>query len=325
MSIDKARLDKSWHRLSFYLHQGISTLLPYGLWQRQTEQLIAALAYYSESEQQQILARVAHMNRLSHPFALHPPIQTLRRFRLKGHNSSYYLDLIAGLKYFPQDLPFAYRFGDVTDVPEQPSFVKSRPITADNYNSVLLKLDSVRHFYIPPDHTAYADKKPLLVWRGAAHQPHRQTFLARFHQHRWCDVGCVHAKSLHTPYHREYLSIDAQRQYRFILSLEGNDVATNLKWIMASDSLCFMRRPRYETWFGEALLEPEKHYVLLRDDYADLEEKLHYYRENTDAARQIITNANQYVRQFTDHKKERLITLLVIQRYFALCQNHTYK
>lgn len=320
--INKARLNKARHRLSFYLYHGIAAKLPYRLWQNQCADLIANLANYSDSEQQQILTRVGHMIRLSSPFTLHEPTQTLRHFHRKGHNSSYYLDLVNALKYFPQDNPFAYLFGDVTDVPEQPCFVKSRPIVANNHNSVLLKLDSVRHFYIPPERMAYADKKPLLVWRGAAHQPHRQAFLARFYNHPWCDVGCVHNKSLNTPYHREYLSIDEQRQYRFILSLEGNDVATNLKWIMASDSLCFMPRPRYETWFGEGLLKPGKHYVLLRDDYADLEEKLRYYRDNSAAACKIIANANQYLRQFTDYKKERLITLLVIQRYFALSQNN---
>jgi len=35
-----------------------------------------------------------------------------------------------------------------------------------------------------------------------------------------------------------YLSIDQQRRLPLHRSLEGNDVATNLKWIMSSNSLC---------------------------------------------------------------------------------------
>jgi len=72
------------------------------------------------------------------------------------------------------------------------------------------------------------------------------------------------------------MTIDEQLEYKFILSLEGNDVATNLKWIMSSNSLAFMPRPKYETWFMEGNLVPNHHYILIKDDYSDLEERLKY-------------------------------------------------
>ena len=44
--------------------------------------------------------------------------------------------------------------------------------------------------------------------------------------------------------------------YKFILAIEGYDVATNLKWIMSSNSLAVMPRPTYATWFMEGTLIP---------------------------------------------------------------------
>ena len=61
--------------------------------------------------------------------------------------------------------------------------------------------------------------------------------------------------------------------YKFIVALEGNDVASNPKWIMFSNSVAVMPKPRFETWFMEGRLIPNYHYVEIRDDYADLTEK----------------------------------------------------
>jgi hypothetical protein len=105
-------------------------------------------------------------------------------------------------------------------------------------------------------------------------------------------------------------------QDRYILSIEGNDVATNLKWIMASESLCVMPRPRYETWFMEGQLVPGVHYAEVRSDFADLEETIAHYERNEDEARAIIENANRHVAQFGDPRTEGLLSLLVLQKYF---------
>jgi len=112
------------------------------------------------------------------------------------------------------------------------------------------------------------------------------------------------------------MSIEEQLKYKFILSIEGNDVATNLKWIMSSNSIAFMTKPKYESWYMEGLLIPNYHYVLLKDDYSDLEEKVRYYSENIEEANSIIKNAQEYLSQFKDDKREDLISLLVVEKYF---------
>jgi hypothetical protein len=93
-------------------------------------------------------------------------------------------------------------------------------------------------------------------------------------------------------------------------------VATNLKWVMSSNSLAVMPKPKFETWFMEGTLIPNKHYVEIKDDYSDLEERLNYYMSHPQASLQIIQNAHEYIIQFNDKKQEDLISLLVLEKYF---------
>jgi hypothetical protein len=115
---------------------------------------------------------------------------------------------------------------------------------------------------------------------------------------------------------KEILTIEEQLDYKFILCLEGNDVASNLKWVMSSQSLAVMPVPKYETWYMEGTLIPDYHYMLIKDDYSDLEERMEYYITHTDKALEIIRNAHQYVDQFKIKQREDLISLLVLDKYF---------
>ena len=45
------------------------------------------------------------------------------------------------------------------------------------------------------------------------------------------------------------LAAKSNSKNKFIISIEGNDVASNLPWIMASNSLAFMTKPKFEGWF----------------------------------------------------------------------------
>ena len=96
------------------------------------------------------------------------------------------------------------------------------------------------------------------------------------------------------------MTINEQLHYKFILCLEGNDVASNLKWVMSSNSIAVMPKPKFETWFMEGILVADHHYILIKDDYSDLEEKLNFYIENPKKASSIIENAHKHVSQFQD-------------------------
>lgn len=118
------------------------------------------------------------------------------------------------------------------------------------------------------------------------------------------------------------MTIGEHLDYKFIMSLEGNDVASNLKWVMSSNSIAVTPRLTQETWFMEGTLKPNYHYIEVKDDFSDLEERLTYYIEHPDEAEAIIRHAHAYVEQFRDRDREKLISLLVLKKYFEVTNGH---
>ena len=102
------------------------------------------------------------------------------------------------------------------------------------------------------------------------------------------------------------------------MALEGIDVASNLKWVMSSNSIAVMPRPTCETWFMEGTLIPDYHYIEIKPDFSDLEERLNYYIEHVAESLEIIRHAHEYVSQFKDKRRENLISLLVLDKYFKM-------
>jgi hypothetical protein len=237
--------------------------------------------------------------------------------------SAYYYDMRALGKRFPTQMKYDVNFGDNKDPHSLATIVKSRPIRAPMDRCVLLKLNSVRHFQFVTDTQPHQEKLPQLVWRGKVkpgHHSNRDWVINQFGNHSKCNVAPSNDLSdqVENAVPANYMSREEQLRHRFVLSVEGNDVATNLKWIMASNSLCFMRRPRYETWFMEGRLEAGKHYVELQDDFTDLPEKIEYYLANPGEAEEITHNAQAYVQQFFDDDRELLIQLMVLFKYLYL-------
>ncbi len=304
-------------KLAFYLKGLLSRLVP-NQWFRQ--QLPSLLELGGEGDLGYIEARVAYYNKRQAEFVVGGKAKTLLSLSSK-QQSAYYYDLRGVLRYFPRQAHFHHEFGDVIKVPEFPCILKSRPIAGDNHNSILLKLNSVRHYVFVKDGTAFIDKKPMVVWRGKAKPNHPRSRLVQdWFRHPRCDVGQSNKPPIgdNPRKRKDTLSIEEQLQFRYIISVEGNDVATNLKWIMSSNSLCFMPKPRYETWFMEGQLQAGVHYVQLKNDFTDIEEHMDYYNANPSEALAIIANANRWVEQFKNANRERMISLLVMQKYLEL-------
>ena len=100
------------------------------------------------------------------------------------------------------------------------------------------------------------------------------------------------------------------------MCVEGVDVATNLKWVMSSNSIAVMPRPSVESWFMEQKLIPDYHYIEIDKNFSNLEERLDFFIKNPSKCHEIIINANNYVKQFKNKKREELISLLVLEKYF---------
>jgi hypothetical protein len=239
-----------------------------------------------------------------------------------SYPTSYYIDSYESLRYFPADNRWHLEGGDVNYICSVPSITKSRPITNDssNANNTLLKLDKIRHFLFLNDPFTWEDKCGIALFRGACHgKPNRERFMQQYANHPLCDAKDSAKNSINPSEWRQKreMKIFDQLRYRYILALEGNDVASNLKWVMSSNSVAVMPKPRMETWFMEGQLVAGYHYVEIADDYSDLPEKIHYYENHPDEAKEIVSHANEWCRQFANDSREQLISVMTLKKYFG--------
>lgn len=245
-------------------------------------------------------------------------IGSIGDYRRRMFHTAYYLDQHDVTRWFPKKLRWSFCPGDVYFTPDVPTVVKSRLLAGDNSNSVVLKLDKLRHFMFVHDPVPFRDKKDMAVFRGKIRQSRVRTkFLEMFFRHPLFDCGVV-GRNEGCP--EEWMTakktIRGHLDYKFIMALEGNDVASNLKWVMSSNSLAVMTRPTCETWFMEGTLKPDYHYVEVKEDFSDFEEKLRFYIDHPEKAEEIIRHAHEYVAQFRDNQREELLQLMVLDQYF---------
>ena len=290
-------------------------LIPGFVFRSRLAKKLDAVHALTDNERSYIRFRINYYNKLSTVATLSSAAVSLNKFTLPERQKAYYFDTQEYTRYFNTDYKANFLFGDITKVPVEPAIVKSRPIHGDNANSVVLNLDKLRHFNFITDDRAFEDKKNMLVGRGVVKREHRIRFFEMYFNHPLCNLGQIN-RGKNERWIRDFLTIDEHLEYKFILCLEGNDVATNLKWVMSSNSLAVMPRPKFETWFMEGTLVPNKHYVEIKDDYSDLEERLTHYINNPQEALEIIRNAHEYIRQFKNDNQEDLISLLVLDKYF---------
>ncbi|OBQ58661.1 glycosyl transferase family 90 [Mesorhizobium erdmanii] len=306
-----ASLKRTTQKLFYYARNVMRDIAPQALFRRR----LAGRLEQARLSDEAVRRRLNYYNKLQDAFL--PSTYAVRIDNLPSARSMYYYDLKEFARYFDAGLRLDLEFGDVIGVPDVPSFVKNRPIHADNGNSVIMKFNKFRHFHMPADAIAFTDKLPAVVWRGDLNNPIRTRFLDAARGLAFCDVGS-HKQNAPAEYAKPFLTISQHLRYRYIVSLEGNDVATNLKWIMNSNSLCLMPAPTYETWFAESRLKANVHYVPLDPDFADLAEKVSYFEKYPTAAERIIAAANAYCRKFSNQWAEEAISLLALYKYFVL-------
>ena len=282
-------------------------------------------AFESLCDQAHLQKRLAYYFKSDESFNLTDEAVAVKDFK-RTRGTGYFLDLKEFLHFFRKDAKFAYHFGDEVHINPFPTLFKARPIGDDNSNSILFKLNKTRHFKWVNDTITFNQKKDQMVWRGGAYHALRRGFVEKLFDHPKCNVGQTNKPVENVPWQKEFLSIEEQLQYKVIFCPEGNDVATNLKWVLSSNSLCFMPKPRYETWFMEGTLQAGVHYDEVKSDLSDFDKKIEYYCKSTYEAEAIIKNANAFVKQFQNQQMEDLLCLKVLEKYTDLSgQSSTLK
>lgn len=301
------------NKILFYIEGYAAPFLPH----QELESKINALRKELSREQLGIVERrLNYYNQISEKIKESHNGTRVRDLLHPKKPKAYYFDTFQYAKYFDKNLWIDFTFGDVNTVMPFPMIVKSRPIGEGNENSILLNLDKARHFVSVNDDRSFESKKNKLIGRAAIHQQHRIDFYKQYFSNPLCDLGQINKSDGNPDWIKPKISIAQHLDSKFILSLEGNDVATNLKWIMSSNSIAVCPPLKMETWYMEGTLKPDQHFIGINADYSNLEEKLQYYIDRPKEALEIIESAKQHRNQFKNKNIESLISILVLKKYF---------
>ena len=303
------------NKQKYYLLNYLSLILPDFLFRNRLRKILNSLKNY---EILYIKDRVNYYNKLKNLEELPAETNQLKEFKIKNFHRTYFFDTNQYTRFYDKKLKLNMLFGDIVHIPQLPSIVKSRPINNNNQNSILLKLNKIRHFTFTNDKNKFENKKNKLIGRSAISLKHKKRieFFKIYFNHPLCDLGAINKNTPYPKWLKNKISIEDHLKYKFIMCVEGVDVATNLKWVMSSKSIAVMPKPKIESWFMENRLIPDYHYIEIKEDYSNLETKLNHFIKNTKKCNEIIKNANEYVLQFRNKKRENLISLLVLEKYF---------
>jgi len=225
--------------------------------------------------------------------------------------------------------------------PFEPLIVKSRAVGSPN--ATLLKLNQQRHWLdidkVYADDCSFQNKKNAAVWRGASTGYWGESTIADVRSQRYnlfvnwsgarsnlLDLGlsleCQHlyqklsqreAGLMKVYFKRPKLTRAQMLQYKYIISLEGNDVSSGLKWILASASVPIMPAPRAESWLMEGILKPWIHFAPIKSDTSDLLDVIDILQANPELAEEIALNGKRFIEMFLDFSNERQLGCKVLQ------------
>jgi hypothetical protein len=227
-----------------------------------------------------------------------------------------------------------------------PVFVKSCNISERGSNRFILPLEYSRHFKpafdVPKYDCDFNHKKSMVLWRGVTTGSFSKArgYSSRYHLARLLvqdsldaslfDVGfndIVQLKpsnsdlpigEIRSKCIKPKASMQEHLGFKYLLSLEGNDVASGLKWMLSSNSLVLMPVPEVETWACESLLVPYVHYVPVASDLHDLSERVDWCENHPGECLAIVKNSSSFMHGFSDPIRERLLADEVVNRY---CQS----
>ncbi len=235
------------------------------------------------------------------------------------------------LKYNFQDKKFLYDSADIQHVIDEYYLVKNRWLNKNKINNSILLLHLYsfhrdwNHFYSIHDNIPFDNKINKIVWRGSTtgnpnRSANRFTLVTKyFNKYKDIDIAfsnIVQNRDVYKKYLKNSYTIPELLQYKYIISVHGNDKDSGLNWKLASNSLVLMHKPYAVSWLMEDKLIPNYHYILLKDDFSDLIEKFNWCNKHPREVQQIIKNANEYMDIFSNIKEQEYIERKVLELYF---------
>lgn len=193
--------------------------------------------------------------------------------------------------------------------------------TRNNSKGVIANLNSIRHWafinYVPTIDVAWEKKKDSVVWRGTTTglrakdevrpDKYRRDHLVKEYGHKY-DIGfssiVQHAIHLR-PHLKGFMPPEVMLQNKYIIVIDGNDKSSSLNWILTTNSVPIMCKPEFHSWLCEPWLEPDVHYVEVKPDFSNLDEKIEWCKDNDDKCKEIAANGRNFVLEnFTDTEEQ---------------------
>jgi len=107
--------------------------------------------------------------------------------------------------------------------------------------------------------------------------------------------------------------------YKALISIEGNDVSTSLKWMLFSRSVVLMPQPTKTSYAMEELLKPWVHFIPINSNLTNLEERVQWIKHNDKEAQKIAERGTIFMHDLLFHGSSsvdnKLIELGIIERY----------
>ena len=159
------------NKQKYYLLNYLALLIPDFVFRNRLKKKLNSLSNF---DFEYVKKRVNYYNKLNKKSKLHNDVQSLNNFKIKNFHRTYFFDTYEYTRFFEKNLKLKMLFGDITHSPEIPSIVKSRPINDSNHNSILLKLNKIRHFTYTKDSNKFDTKINKLIGMSAITKKHKK-------------------------------------------------------------------------------------------------------------------------------------------------------
>jgi hypothetical protein len=214
---------------------------------------------------------------------------------------------------------------------------------ADKLKPIIWKLESSRHLHpltiARKMDTPWERKLNRAFWAGDMTGPFSgKSDLEKCRSNQRCQFVLDHARSslidcgltshrlgsdvIHgTNIQRKRESMSFIQKYKVLVSLEGNDVASGLKWSLQSESVVLMPPPTQTSWAMEELLEPWVHYIPMFPNGSNAEKMVQWALNHDQEARKIAERATLFIYDLLYHSdamtNERQVKQEIVRRYRA--------
>lgn len=197
--------------------------------------------------------------------------------------------------------------------------VKTRDSFSNESKGILAKLNTWRHWNMSlSEDWDWSYKSSDIIWRGAdtgndAKNNDRLSFVKKFY--KTLNVGFSfwqQNKNLSPEFYPdEYLkgsvNVTDLLKFKYHPIIDGNDKSSSLNWVLASNCLPIMPKPRFHSWACEKFLESNVHYVECKRDFSDFLDKVEWCKSNDNKAKEIAQNGKKFMQMFSNIENENKI------------------